>query len=120
MQRELEDAEARIVADLAVGDGRAKGVVAGAAGADYELADPLGVGGTAWVLGREPFVVVVVPVEDDVRPSRVEVAPEWVERGVTPMLGAGRKARLVPVREDALRRMRGEVVLEPRLLRGTG
>src|SRR5439155_15992506 len=120
MQRQLEDPEARVVSDLAVGDRGGEGVVACPAGADDEFADPLRVGDTAWVLGRKPLVFMVMSNEHEVRPSRVEVLPERIERGVTPMLSARGEARLVPVGEGALPRMRGEIALEPALLGRAG
>ena len=73
----------------------------------------LAVDPTRRVLRREPLVVVVVAVDDDVRAGRVERVPERPDRGVVAVLVAGAEAGLVPDRHRAERGMRHEVGGEP-------
>src|SRR4051794_7473916 len=108
MERQLQDAERRGIPDCAVGDDAREGPEVVAARSDDELPDSRRIRDAARVLRREPLVVVVVAVEDDVGARGVEVAPERVDRRVAAMFGPRRKARLVPVRELALIRVRGE------------
>src|SRR5262249_22964590 len=52
-------------------------------------------------LQREPFVIVIVSAQDDVRPVSVEIVPEGLHlRGVT-VLVAGAEKRNVPESENA-------------------
>src|SRR5436190_1414472 len=121
VQRQLEDTPRAVVADLTVRNGRSERVaVAHAAGASDDLTDPVRVGAAARVLPREPLVVVLVAVEDDLCMSSVEVLPDRVPIRVAPVRRARRPARLVPVREGALVRVCRQVLPKPRLLGAAG
>ena len=89
----------------------------GAARADHELADAARVVELARrVLRREALVVVGVAAEHDVGVGVVEVLEDRLhERRVAVV--AGVEARVVPERERARGRVRGEVGPQPRLLR---
>ena len=119
-QGELEDAEARVVARLeggCVAGGDRRDAVVLPTGAHDELTDPVAVREPCRALGRVALVVVVaVTVQHDVGPRRVEVVPELRRLGVVSE-PPGVESRVVPVGEGAHVRMRGEVALEPLLLR---
>ena len=68
------------------------------------------------LLAREPLVVVVVAVDDHVGAGRVERPPERLDLRMV-AVGAGAEQRVVPVRGDAARRVRGQVRLQPLELR---
>ena len=83
--------------------GRGEPVVALAAGADGELADPVGRVGDRWggsvapdFIGAVSLVDVVVAVEQDVDACRVQVVPKRLQSLVVG--GARAVARLVPQR----------------------
>ena len=117
MQDEPDHAEGARDADLAVGGDRREVAQHRAAGPDDELADA---GGLVLAAGRilrpEPLVIVVVAVDDDVRPGPVERVPERPDRGVV-AVHARAEPRVVPDRHRALggRSLRGR--LEPATLR---
>src|SRR3990170_3565160 len=94
---------------LAGGQQRAHRPQAAAAGADHELADARGCRPAAVVLRREALVVVVVAGEHDVGASGLPGLPERVGALVAAVQDAGAEARVVPVGEDAGRRMGGQV-----------
>src|SRR6476469_5834321 len=77
-ERELDDAERDPGTQLAVRLRRPEEVAQRrAAGADDELADPaIGVLLAVGVLRGEPLGVVVVAVDDDIDPGRIERGPE--------------------------------------------
>src|SRR5438132_9928599 len=67
------------------------------------------------MLRREALVVVLVGGDDDLGAGLVEVVPERCGVAPTP-LDPGREHRIVPVREHALRGIRGQLGTQPGLL----
>ena len=78
MQRQAEDAERGRVANHAIRGYRCNRGVVCSAGTDDELANAVRVGEAIRVLRIEPFVDVVVAVEDQVGVSRVQLLPQPV------------------------------------------
>ena len=116
MQRQLEHTEGRRNADLAVRSRRDDRGVIRAAGAGDELANAgRGVRLAGRRLRREALVDVVVAIEDDVRVRGVQQVPEGM--GVLVCASAGAEERDVPVREQTLMGMRGQVGGKPVVLR---
>ena len=90
------------------------------AGTDHELDHAVrAVEPVARALRREALVVVVVSVEDDVRPGPVEDAPEGADVLVLLVKSRG-VARMVIGREDAAVRMAVEVATQPARLARSG
>ena len=118
-QGQLEDAVRPRVADLAVGADRREGPRWAAGGPDHELPDPVRAGLAARGLGCEPFVVVVVPVEDQLRAGRLERIPQRPDRGIVAVV-AGREEGLVPHGRDTGARVGREVCTQPGHLFGAG
>ena len=120
-ERELQDAIHAADPCLAVRNyQRIGGVEPLASRTHHELADPgHRIGDTRGRLGREPLVVTHVRVDDQRRMPGDEVVPERLYcRGRRERARRRRvEARAVPHGEDALLRGRGEIGLEPRLLR---
>src|SRR6478752_146708 len=115
-QRELDHAVRFVVADLAVRLRPLELVEAAAARADDELADAFRSGLAVGILRREPLVVVVVPVDDDVDAAVVERVPDVQHvRRLAQVLPVRARAehRDVPVGQHARRVMRRQVVLQP-------
>ena len=79
---------------------------------------PEGDGVPEGVHRREALVAVIVAGEDQVDAGRGEVPPEGVERGVVPVHAGGEAGR-VPEGDGAPGGMRGELLPQPVLLRGT-
>ena len=80
LEVELQDPEARVAADLAVGLDGAELAQACPAGADHELPDALHrVRPAIGVLRSKALVVVVVAVEDDLGAGPVQGIPDGVE-----------------------------------------
>ena len=69
------------------------------------------------VLRREPLIVMIVARQHDVGTGCLEGSPEGVGTGIIGMQHTRAEPRMVPVGEDAGRRMGGQVLLEPALLR---
>src|SRR5262245_9364066 len=116
-ERQLEDAEARVVTDLTVLRDAWQPSQALAARPDDELADPSrAVDLSARTLRCEALVVVVVPDEHDRRAGVVERRPEGRVVVAATVL-TRREVRVVPVGERAARRAGREVAAEPLLLR---
>jgi hypothetical protein len=120
VEGELEDSPGLAVADLAVGL-HLDDVVGAAAPsrADDELADALrGVRRSGGRLGREALIDVAMAVQDHVGSGGIQVLPERLKLRGGGFGGVGRTEQgTVEVGEGAGRRMRGEVGLEPLLLR---
>src|ERR1700723_822787 len=53
------------------------------------------------VLRREPFVIVIVPINHDCYPRRVQVVPEGLDLWIIPVFRTRTKQRLVPIRQGA-------------------
>src|SRR5437660_6438426 len=119
-ERQLEDAE-RAGAHLAVQRRRrAGGPGALTARAHDKLADPeRRVGHAVGRLRREPLVQVLMPIEDEVGPGRVQARPQLAVGGGRPdSARVGREEqRLVPDGELTLLGARREIAREPRHLR---
>ena len=75
----------------------------GAAGPDDELPDAAQIGAAVDVLLAEPFVEVIVPVDDHVGPAIVEQRPQIAQVAVR-AVRARREERMVPDRDGAGRR----------------
>src|SRR3954464_14474603 len=110
---EFDGAERPRGPELAVRADRPEVAHLGPASPDHELADParpilVAIG----VLWREPFVVVVVAVDDEVGARVVESLPEWLDRAIVAM-ESGTEARVVPDRERASRGRSREVGRKP-------
>src|SRR4051794_32956278 len=119
VQAEPDDPERLGVERFAAGDpGRGARMVV-AAGADDDLAHaPGGVDRAAGVQRGEALVEVLVGGEDEVGPGARERVPDRGQRGRVLDDGAARgEARLVEEGHRAGLRMRGEVGLDPLLLR---
>jgi hypothetical protein len=121
MERELQDPVRGVVADLGGGKRRSIRVEALSSGSDHELADAvLGIGFPVRVLRCEPFVVVLVAAQREIHASLLERAPDVDHPRVVAVLGARREARVMPHRDGARRRVRGEVFADPLLLSRSG
>src|SRR5687767_3368233 len=82
VQRQLEKPVAAGLAELAVGLDAAERLARSAARSHHELANAVGVGPAGAVHGGEPFVAVVVAVDDDVDTGGVERTPQRLHLGV--------------------------------------
>jgi hypothetical protein len=106
-------------ADLAVRLDRPEAVRLGAAGSHHELANPeRRIGRTRRRLRSEPLVLVVVTVEDHVGTAVVGRVVVALDERLTPVHGARREERVVPVHERAGGRPGREVGSEPLFLGG--
>src|SRR5215471_7993406 len=114
LQGEFENSEGRSVANLAVWFWFLEGAVIFSASADDEFANAaLGVWSSIGRLGSEPFVVVIVAVDDNVGIGVVERLPQGLDFQVIAVRAAGTEERLVPVGQRASHRMRGEIGAQP-------
>src|SRR3954453_3957659 len=109
VQRQLDDAERESIAHLAVGDWCAERVVILAARADNELANAArGVGYAGGILRRETLIIMGVAVDHQLGASIIQRLPDRLHRnGVT--MFAGTKARVVPVSQRAVGRVRAQI-----------
>jgi hypothetical protein len=113
VERQLEHAQGVVASGLAARV-RTQLVEVPAAGADDEASDAeIRVADARSVQFRVALVIVVVPGEDDIGTGVVERVPQLLGCGGVAVFAA-RPARLVPVREHALRARGCEVGLEPR------
>src|SRR5882762_551353 len=122
MQRQLQDAISIVIARLAVRLGRAKHpvrILPPAAHNKFPNAAVL-VELPVRILRRETLVVVIVSVDDHVRPGFVERVPKRLHHGIVPVLPARAEQRLMPVSQRALRRRRSQILLQPLSLRRAG
>src|SRR4051812_7660247 len=101
VEAESDDPEAPCGAKLAVRTAVEERPLLGAAGPHDELPDPaVAVLMPGRILRREPLVVVIVAVHDQVRAGRIERLPEGLDRlGIA--VDAGAEPRVVPDRERA-------------------
>jgi len=67
-------------------------------------------------LGREALVAVVVPGDYDLGAGVVQCLPQRLSAEIAAVGHSRAEQRLVPHRERALRRVRGEIGAEPLLL----
>lgn len=109
-ERQEEDAECVLTNHLAVGLSAGCLIKARPTRSHDELADALRVWRTIGQLGREPFIQMVVTAKDDVYPGATEDVPKSFERAVT-AVSAGTELRMMPVGEDALSRVRPQILL---------
>src|SRR5437660_5192967 len=118
MQDELQGAVCRRISYFAVRLDRPEGGEVPAAGSDDEFPNPARrVARTAGVLRRESLILVRVAGQHQVGVRIIEVCPPRREVGVMALVLIGGKPRVMPVGKRALRSVRGEVGLQPSLLR---
>src|SRR5216683_1985953 len=121
LERELQDAEGRGIAQFAVGLWRAERTVILAAGANDEFADAArGIGRAIGRLRGKTLVFVIVAGDHDIRVGFVERLEERLNSEVVAVGATGAKERLVPVGKRAGGGMRGEIGAQPFILGRTG
>src|SRR5215217_4637691 len=117
VEGQLQDAEVVVLGDLAVGDQRIQSAgEEGTARADHELPNSsLPIHVPARAERREALVVVAVCHQGDLGVSVVERLPERLHACRTAVV-PGAVARMVPIRQRAVGRMRSKIGPEPALL----
>src|SRR3954447_14754923 len=101
MERELEDTHRGVVEDHAVRLGRSLAAQVLASRSDDELPDPTRVRVAVSILWREPLVVVIVPAENGLDASGVQVVPERLDPRVVSDVPR-REPRMMPVGDRAV------------------
>ena len=102
LERELQDAEGRGIAQFAIGLWRAEGAVILAAGANDEFADAArGIGRAIGRLRGKTLVIVIMAGDYDIGVGFVERLEERLNSEVVAVGATGAKERFVPVGEGA-------------------
>src|SRR5437762_1391755 len=122
VERQLQHAEAGVVADLAVGDRRPERIpLFAAAGPRDELAHaPHRIRDTGRRLRCEALVVVLVSADHHLHAAVIQHLPGGLHPGGAAMRGARAEARVVDVGDRAGRPRGLEIALQPRELSGSG
>src|SRR5256886_10114636 len=122
VERQLQHAEAGVVADLAVGDRRPERIpLFAAAGPGDELANaPHRIGDTGGFLRSEALVVVLVSAAHLLHAAVIHHLPGGLHAGGAAMRRPGAEARVVDVGDRAGRPRGREIALQPRELSGSG
>ncbi len=113
---QLDHTESVAVSNLAVGNGCLEGAQALAACPHYELSNAKRrIRSAVGILRREAFVIVVVTIDNDLRPGLIKGLPDRLHLVVVSVPSGGEQ-RMMPVGQGAGRGVSGQVFAKPSLL----
>lgn len=119
-QRQLQHAIRIRIPHFAVRDRKSKRIMASPARPHHKFPNPIHrIGMPIWILRREPLVRVLMPRQKQRRVRRVQIAPHisqlWMHRVARKNPAA--EQWMVPIRNHAPIRMRGQILPQPLFLR---